>query len=539
MKKRLKITEIAIGVVVLILGITIALLVKNANRIIKYELESFLGEGFSVERIDLHWGRVEALDISFRNPAGKKTFTTDSLTLEANFIGLLKKKYIISNLSLKNPYILLEKDKKGSIVNPFVKKGSKGAEAEKPIPPIVIRKIEIRNGSLDFLDRKASRKPVLTKLRNIDFECKDITYPLNDTFSTYWTTASIPGKLSTGIFKSTGKINPKTMDMDSRVEMRRLDITRFKPYFQKRDDVNVAKGTLDLNMDVKVRSKKTIISNLFLSNPYILLEKNKKGNLLYLLLKKGPKRTEAEKPIPPIVIRKIEIRNGSLDYLDRKASRKPVLTKLRNIDFECKDITYPLNDTFSTYWTTASIPGKLSTGIFKSTGQIKLKTMDTNSRIEIRKLDITGFKPYFQKRDDVNVAKGTLDFNMDIKVRSNKIHAPGMAVLRDLKFEKKSGMAKKSVNIPSSALIRFLKDNNNQIAVNFVLEGDLDNPKFSLREKFIEKVSVAIAQKVGLSIKEFGESIIIIGSEGLKEIKEGIEKGIEGIGEGLLKILDK
>jgi len=377
MKKGLKIALIAIGAIVLVLGITIAVLVKNANRIIKYELESLLGEDFSVERIDLHWGRVEALDVSLRNPTGKEVFTTDSLTLEADFIGLLKKKYIISNLSLKNPYILLEKDRKGNLINPLPSRGPKRGTAEK------------------------------------------------------------------------------------------------------------------------------------------------------------------EKSIPPVVLKKIEIKKGSLDYLDRKASRKPVLTKLRNIEVECKDITYPLNDTYSTYKTTASIPGKLSTGILKSQGKIKPKTKDTDSRVEIRKLDITGFKPYFQKRGDVNVTRGTLDMDIDVKVKSNKIHAPGKAVLRDLEFERRPGIANKFLNIPLSAVMKFLKNNNNEIAVNFVLEGDLDNPKFSLRENFTEKVSVAMAEKLGLPIKEIGESIIKFGAEGDKEIEKGIEKDVEGIGEELFKILDR
>jgi hypothetical protein len=91
-----------------------------------------------------------------------------------------------------------------------------------------------------------------------------------------------------------------------------------------------------------------------------------------------------------------------------------------------------------------------------------------------------------------------------------------------------------------SSVITFLEDNNNQIAVTFILEGDLENPKFNLKEKFIEEVSIAIAQKLGLSIKEIGESIIIIiiSTGGVKEIEKGIEKCVVGIGEGLSKLLD-
>jgi hypothetical protein len=369
LKKGLKITLISIIALVLILSISIALLVKNANKILKYELESLLGKDFSVRKIDLHWGRVEAFDISLKNPVGKEVLKTESLVLEADFKGILRKKYIISNLSFKKPYILLEKDLKGKLINPLPQKRTKGEVKKKPSTPIIIKRINVTKGSLDYLDRKVS---------------------------------------------------------------------------------------------------------------------------------------------------------------------PPVLTKLTNIELELKDVTFPLEDNFSNYILSANIPGRDSTGILNSKGKIKFKTKDADCEVEIRRLDITGFKPYFQKKSDVNVKKGNFDMDMDVKIRSRKINAPGKAVLRDLDFEKGSGIGNTFLNIPRSAIINFLKNNNNEIVINFVLEGDLDNPKFNIRERFIEKVTIAIAEKLGLSIKNIGESIVTFGAEGVKEVG----KGVKGIGENIKKIFE-
>lgn len=362
MNKKLKVALIVTGVVVLVLIFAIALLIKNANRIIKHELESFLGKGFSVQRIDLHWGKVEALDISFKNPAGQEVFKTDRLILEADFIGLLKKQYILSHISLENPYILLKRDSKGKFLSPFPQKGSK---------------------------------------------------------------------------------------------------------------------------------------------------------------------TEGEKPMSPVFFKKVQIRNGSLDYFDGSVSSRPVLTKLRNVEFEFKELAFPLRDNFSSYDLAASIPGKQNTGTLRSNGKIKLINKDMDGKVEIKKLDITEFKPYFQKKGDVNVTGGTLDMNMDLKIRSNKINAPGKAVLKELEFEKGAGIGNKFLNLPLSAVISFLKNNNDEIAVNFVVEGDLDNPKFNLRESLMNKISIAMAEKLGLSIKRIGESIVETGAEGVKEVGKGIGEGIK------------
>jgi hypothetical protein len=105
-----------------------------------------------------------------------------------------------------------------------------------------------------------------------------------------------------------------------------------------------------------------------------------------------------------------------------------------------------------------------------------------------------------------------------VEIKSRKINASGRAVLRDLDFESGSGIGNTFLSIPRSAVINFLKNNKNEIAFNFELEGDLDNPKFNIRESFIENVSIAIAGKLGLSVKRIGESIVIFGAEGAKEV---------------------
>ncbi|MGQ9571424.1 MAG: hypothetical protein ACUVUQ_11425 [Thermodesulfovibrionales bacterium] len=132
----------------------------------------------------------------------------------------------------------------------------------------------------------------------------------------------------------------------------------------------------------------------------------------------------------------------------------------------------------------------------------------------------------------MNVKKGTFDLDMVIKVKARKINAPGKATLRGLDFEKESGIGRTFLNIPRLAVINFLKNNNDEITVNFVLEGDIDNPKFNIREKFMEIISIAIAERLGLSIKKIGESIVTLGAEGVKEVG----KGIKDLGEGIKEI---
>lgn len=348
--------------IVLILAVVSAILVRYSNRILKYELEKFLGKDFSVKEIRLTWGELKAQDISYRNPGGRQIFSTERLSLRADFLGLFRKEYVISSLSLENPYMFLEKDRKGILKNSF------------------------------------------------------------------------------------------------------------------------------------------------------------------------PKRVEGkeEKVTTPFLIKHIKVTDGALDYLDEKVSKSPVLTKIRDIKLEAWGISIPLNEQFIPYSLTVRIPGNISTGTLQSTGRIKLKTKDADFKVKLDDLDITAFKPYFQKKSDVNVTKGFLDLDMTVKISANKIHAPGRAVLKDLQFQSGTGVGKKFLSIPLYAVVAFLKDHNNQIALDFILEGDLSNPKFNVRQSLIEKITLGIAKKLGLSVTKIGESIIVFGAEGIKHVEKEI-KGLRGI----------
>jgi hypothetical protein len=368
---------IIVLVIIIVLGISVALLVKYANQIIKSELERRLGKSFSIERIDLAWGHVEAVGVKLKNAAGKEVIKVDSLYVSADFMGLLRKEYVASSVVLKNPYMFVEVDKKGNIINPVL-----------PVTP----------------------EPV-----------------------------------------------------------------------------------------------------------------------------KAEKQGRQDQPMAPVTVKKIEIAGGAIDYLDRKTPATPVLTKIRNISLEMKDIHTPFTDTFSQYVLRANMPGHMSTAVVKSDGKINLKTRDMGCKTQVRALDLTDLQPYFQKDNTATIKKGLLDLDMDVRVASKKIHAPGNAVLKDLEFQSGSGAGNYFMGIPLSLVIGFLKTSNNEIPVAFVVEGDLDNPKFSLQEEFVAAMTIALAGKLGFSIEGVAQSLL----GGSVKGSGNIGSSVKGIEEGLKKLFGK
>jgi hypothetical protein len=65
-----------------------------------------------------------------------------------------------------------------------------------------------------------------------------------------------------------------------------------------------------------------------------------------------------------------------------------------------------------------------------------------------------------------------------------------------------------------------MKNRKDQITINFTLDGNLNDPKFSLNESFALRIGAAVAQTLGISI-------------------EGIAKGVGGAAEGLGGVVRK
>ena len=348
-----------LSILVLLVG-GAGLLLHNANRIIKYQLQQFLGRGFSVEDISFRWGEVRATDIRLVRPDSKEVLTTKNLGVRANIIGLLKKENIISDVHLDSPYLFLEVDKKGEIV-PFLSASNKA--------------------------------PVKAQNRN----------------------------------KPQGK--------DSK----------------------------------------------------------------------------------PFLVKKFWMKEGSLDYLDRKGSPSPARIRMREIKAELKNFTVPPDSRVSDYEIDAVIPGKAGKGKLTSQGSINLKTKDTKSKLSIRDLDITQLRPYYEKKGDVEVTQGLLSLDTRITVRDRRIRSEGTITIKGLEFKTSGGSF---LGMPLLGVTKMLKDNHDQITLDFTLEGDLDNPKFNITQSLVQKLSLSLAKSLGMPIESMGRSVFDLGGSALKKLFE-------------------
>ena len=225
-----------------------------------------------------------------------------------------------------------------------------------------------------------------------------------------------------------------------------------------------------------------------------------------------------------VQIDRIRIEKGLLNFEDQKVAEPPVQIKLREVDFQIRDVRYPLASSQSPIEFKAKMEGRTQEGSISLNGWIDAKTMDADTSLKVRQIEVLTFEPYYRKRVTAGIESGYMDMDSKIAVREKRVDAPGELDLVNLHVKEGSGMV---FWIPAETMVSLLEKKGHRIQVQFHLKGDLGNPQLSLQETFLTQVAISFAQALGIPIKVVGEGVLqgtLKGEKGLVEELQSVEK---------------
>jgi hypothetical protein len=167
--------------------------------------------------------------------------------------------------------------------------------------------------------------------------------------------------------------------------------------------------------------------------------------------------------------------------------------------------------------------GKTQEGSINIRGWIDAKTMDMETSLEIRGVEVKTLEPYYRKRATAEIESGTLEMHSRIVVKEKRIDAPGELDLINLHIKEGGGTV---LWIPAETLVSLLEKKGHQIKARFYVKGNMENPQFNLQETFLTQVAFSFAQALGIPIKVVGEEVLrgtLKGEKGLVEELQSIE----------------
>jgi hypothetical protein len=298
-------------------------------------------------------------------------------------------------------------------------------------------------------------------------------------------------------------------------------------FFREGQQVGKVK-TVDIRADfLSVLKKKVMIARVDIEEPDLNILMDKKGKIVLpvsLPDQRREEKTSKTKETMAVKIKTLTIKDGKVRFEDRSTAR-PVLLRFDDVKADIEDIAFPSADQWTNYGLSAHLAGPDHKGTITASGKTNFRTEETKAKATLKNIDLPLFRPYIEKKGDLPIEKGFIDVNANIGIAKKHIRAPGVLALNDLQFRPGKSMGDTFLGIPRSMVLSLLKSSGNKIDLNFIIEGDLDNPRFSIRENLLKRATVALADKLGLSVKEVGEGIV----SGTSKVLEETTKTIKGL----------
>jgi hypothetical protein len=220
----------------------------------------------------------------------------------------------------------------------------------------------------------------------------------------------------------------------------------------------------------------------------------------------------------------ISFERGSMEFYDQTVQTPPYRILISDTRATVDHLHLPALNDRTDLSMSGSIKGPSHTGAVTWGGWMVIASKDSQTRATLRGVDIATLDPYLLKKaaTKATVTGGTIDMNVDATVKDYRIHAPGTVTLNHLQIGDSGNGADTFMSIPTKLAIAALKDRKQQIKLDFTLEGDLRDPKFSLSESLSKKLAAGFAKALGVSA-------------------EGVAKGagdtVRGIGNALKNLL--
>lgn len=253
-------------------------------------------------------------------------------------------------------------------------------------------------------------------------------------------------------------------------------------------------------------SKTIRVASIDIDDGYISMLRRKDGKLLLLPSLLGKKET-ADQPMPEIQIAGVKLGNTAVDFFDASVRQPAHKLRLEKTDIKLGQILLPALTGHTSLQLEGTVKGVQRDGKVSINGQVEIASKEAEMSTRLSGVDLVAFQPYLIKAAETGVRKGTLDLDLKSTVKKNRLHAPGTVTMTGLELT--SG--KTFMGMPRDTVVSMMKDKDGRISVKFTLEGNIDDPKFSLNENLSTRIGSSVASSLGISL-------------------EGLARGVSGAG---------
>ena len=287
-------------------------------------------------------------------------------------------------------------------------------------------------------------------------------------------------------------------------------------------------------------SRQYRIRSIKIVRPYLSALRTKEGKFLVLpgLLTGKPSGGQAEAlsslgTSPRVTIGHITMQDGVVEFFDATVAEPPLKIRLEQIRVAVRNVAIPASQDKSRFELAGVVKGVRQDGQIKMDGWAEASTKDSSVKTQLRSVDLLVLEPYLIRAGETGVQRGTVDLYLQSDVSNNRLRGPGKITISDLELDPAGGALGTFMGLPRRAVMGFLMKNENRITVDFVLEGDINDPQFSLNEAFTTRLAFGMARVLGIDLPGMAKDVATLGLKG----GEATGQAAKGAGGWLWRLL--
>ena len=206
-------------------------------------------------------------------------------------------------------------------------------------------------------------------------------------------------------------------------------------------------------------------------------------------------------PASTVLIEVIELKDSSVSFFDAQVRSPPLEIKFENVAAKITNLRIPELTGKSAIELKADVKGLTRSGALSVAGNMEFATRDSEIKTTLRDVEIATLEPYLIKAAETGVRKGTLDLDLTAKVAANRLTAPGILTLKNLELRASANATGTFMGMPRDTVVNLIRERDGRIEVPFKLEGNLNDPNFSVDAAFKTRLAIATAAALGVTIK--------------------------------------
>lgn len=279
---------------------------------------------------------------------------------------------------------------------------------------------------------------------------------------------------------------------------------------------------------------RVVLSRIRVEGAYLSLLRTRDGRLRVLpgltervAKEGGGGREEADGVASgtPVSVGSIELVDGVVEFFDASVRQPALKIRLEQLQARLDELRLPDLGGRSKLQLDGVLKGQRQDGRLQLEGEVELASRESDLKLRLQGVDLTALQPYLIKAAETGVRRGSLDLEVHSVVRQGRLRGPGTLTLQDLELAP-GGNA--FMGMPRQAVVAMMQDRRGRISVQFVLEGDINDPRFSLNENLMTRVGSSVAGALGISLEDLAKGV---GSAGGSIAR--------GLGESLGKLLGR